>query len=83
MYVFELVFLFPSGKYPEVELLSHMVVLFLIFLHNLYIVFHIQFSRIVQRVVFDSLRPHRLQHARLLCPSPTLGAYSNLCPSSQ
>ena len=24
----------------------------------------------------DSLRPHGLQHARLLCPSPTLGAYS-------
>ena len=30
----------------------------------------------------DSLRPHELQHARLPCPSPTLGACSNLCPSS-
>ena len=29
----------------------------------------------------DSLWPHGLQHARLPCPSPTLGAYSNLCPS--
>ena len=28
----------------------------------------------------DSLRPHGLQHARLPCPSPTLGAYSNSCP---
>ena len=28
------------------------------------------------------LRPHGLQHARLLCPSPTLRAYSNSCPSS-
>ena len=40
MYVFELVCLFPSGEYPEVELLSHMVVLFLIFLYNLCIIFH-------------------------------------------
>ena len=28
----------------------------------------------------DSWWPHGLQHARLPCPSPTLGAYSNLCP---
>ena len=32
--------------------------------------------------VFDSLRLHGLQHARLLCPSPIPGAYSNSCPSS-
>ena len=31
----------------------------------------------------DSLRPHGLQHARPPCPSPTPGAYSNSCPSSQ
>ena len=31
----------------------------------------------------DSLRPHGLQHTRPLCPSPTPGAYSNSCPSSQ
>ena len=30
----------------------------------------------------DSLWPHGLQHTRLPCPSPTLGAYSNSCPSS-
>ena len=29
-----------------------------------------------------TLRLHGLQHARLLCPSPTPGAYSNSCPSS-
>ena len=29
----------------------------------------------------DSLRSHGLQHARLPCPSPTPGAYSNSCPS--
>ena len=39
----------------------------------------VQFSR---SVVSDSLRPHGLQHARLPCPSPTPGAYSNSCPSS-
>ena len=31
----------------------------------------------------DSLRPHGLQYTRLLCPSPTPGAYSNSCPSSR
>ena len=31
----------------------------------------------------DSLQPHRLQLARIPCPSPTPGAYSNSCPSSQ
>ena len=30
----------------------------------------------------DSLWPHRLQHARLLCPSPTPGVYPNSCPLS-
>ena len=33
-------------------------------------------------VTSDSWRPHGLQHARLPCPSPTPGAYSNSCPSS-
>ena len=31
----------------------------------------------------DSLWPHGLQQARLLCPSPTHRAYSNSCPSRQ
>ena len=31
----------------------------------------------------DSLQPHGLQHARLPCPSPTPGAYSNSCPLSR
>ena len=39
-----------------------------------------QFTR---SVVSDSLRPHELQNARLLGPSPTPGAYSNSCPLSQ
>ena len=40
----------------------------------------VQFS---PSVVSDSLRPHGLQHSRLPCPSPTPGACSNSCPSSQ
>ena len=39
----------------------------------------VQFSR---SVVSDSLRPHESQHARLPCPSPTPGDYSNSCPLS-
>ena len=34
-------------------------------------------------VVSDSLWPHGLQHARLPCPSPTPGVYSNSCPLSR
>ena len=39
----------------------------------------IQFSR---SVMSDSLRHHGLLHARLPCPSPTPGVYSNSCPFS-
>ena len=41
------------------------------------------FSQFSCLVVSDSLQPHGLQHVRLPCPSPTPGAYSNSCPSSQ
>ena len=34
-------------------------------------------------VVSDSLQPHGLQHARLLCPSPAPRVYPDSCPSSQ
>ena len=34
-------------------------------------------------VMSDSLEPHRLQHSRPPCPSPTPGVYSNSCPLSQ
>ena len=40
----------------------------------------VQFSR---SVVFDSLRPHGLQHARPPCPSPIPGVYPNSRPSSR
>ena len=34
-------------------------------------------------VVSDSLQPHGVQHARIPCPSPTPGAYSNSFPQSR
>ena len=40
-------------------------------------------SQFTCSVVFNSLRPHGLQHARLSCPSPTPRACSNSCPSSR
>ena len=39
----------------------------------------VQFSR---SIMSDSLRPHGLQHARLLCPSRVPGVYSNSCTLS-
>ena len=33
-------------------------------------------------VVSDSLQPHKPQHARPPCPSPTLRVYTNSCPSN-
>ena len=51
------------------------------FLYKCYLQFSfVQFSC---SVVSNSLRPHGLQYARLPCPSPTPGAYSNSCPLSQ
>ena len=40
----------------------------------------VQFSR---SVVSDSLRPHKSQHPRPPCPSPTPRVHSNSCPSSR
>ena len=51
--------------------------------HSLFFSFSycsVQFSR---SVVSNSLRSHESQHARPPCPSPTLGVYSNSCPSSR
>ena len=42
--------------------------------------YSVQFS---PSVVSKSLWPHGLQHASPLCPSPTLGVYSNSCPLNQ
>ena len=40
----------------------------------------VQFSR---SVVSDFFRSHELKHTRPPCPSPTPGAYPNLCPLSR
>ena len=40
----------------------------------------VHFSR---SALSDSLQSHGLQQTRLLCPSPTPGAYSNSCPLSR
>ena len=40
----------------------------------------VQFSR---SVISGSLRPHKSQHARPPCPSPTPRVYPNSCPSSR
>ena len=45
--------------------------------------FYMSSAEFGHSVLSDSLWPHRLQHARLPCPSPTPGVYSNSCPSSQ
>ena len=41
----------------------------------------VQFSSVTQSCL--TLQPHRLQHTRLPCPSPTPGVYANSCPSSR
>ena len=45
-------------------------------------IYEIQFSSIQfsRSVVSDSLRPHKLHHARPSCPSPTPGVHANPCP---
>ena len=52
-----------------------------LFRHFVFILKIVQFSSIAQ--LFPTLRSHELQHARPLCPSPTLGVHSNSCPSSR
>ena len=48
----------------------------LLFIHAAYVQFNCS-------VLSDSVQPHRLQHSRLPCPSPTPGVCSNSHPSSQ
>ena len=50
-----------------------------VFLHPYLWFSSVQFSH---SVMFDSLRPHGLQHARLLCPLPSPGVCSNSYPLS-
>ena len=53
---------------------------YLMIKQDVYSMTSVQFSC---SVMSDSLWSHGLQHARILCPSPTPGAGSNSCPLSQ
>ena len=47
-----------------------------------YIYIYVMSVQFCHSVMSDSLRPHGLQHARFLCPSPTPRACSNSCALS-
>ena len=49
---------------------------------SLAVAFPISLICVIHSVVSNSLQPHGPQHARLPCPSQTLGACSNSCPLS-
>ena len=64
-----------SARIPEIyKILEYLI--FAILIYIVYGIIHIA-------VQSYSLGPHGLQHARLPCPSPSLGACSNSCPPSQ
>ena len=48
-------------------------------MHSILYLYSVQFSH---SVVSDSLWPHKLQHGRPPCPSPTPRVYPNPCPLS-
>ena len=61
-----------SARIPEIyKILEYLI--FAILIYIVYGIIHIA-------VQSYSLGPHGLQHARLPCPSPSLGACSNSCP---
>ena len=64
---------------PKVEI-NHFMVRKQSTLALLFCLSSVQFSH---SVISNSLHPHESQHARLPCPSPTPGVYSNSCPSSR
>ena len=55
---------------------------FLAFFSSPYQFFYLDLLLFSRSVVFNSLWSHGLQHTRLPCPSPFLGACSNSCPLS-
>ena len=71
-------FLLLIFLYQHIEFINK--VLFKFVLSSFFLFSSVQFSH---SVMFDSLRPRGLQHARLPCPSPTAGVYSNSCPLSR
>ena len=71
----------PSIELFNISTNSHIPsLLFFFFGENTSLQFSsVQFSR---SVVYDSLRPHELQHARPPCPSPSPGVHPDSRPSS-
>ena len=61
---------------------SHDYILYFFFLLSppIYLIISVQFSCLAMS---NSLRPFGRQRSRLSCPSPTLGACPNSCPSSK
>ena len=56
-----------------------------IYIYKFWFVYNVGIEKywiFTRSVMFDSLWPHGLQHARLPCPSPTPIVYSNSCPLS-
>ena len=53
------------------------------FMDHTWSIFTGSVSQLNHSILSDHLWPHGLQHARLPCPSPTPGVYSNSCPLSQ
>ena len=73
-----------GGFYPRkaVKLKKQLFCPFLrrVFCWTIFRYISVQFSRSVES---SSLWLHGLQHARLPCPTPTAGGFSNSCPSGQ
>ena len=80
--VFPFLVLIPVHTKPKLHMLLWNLCLHLVPLNHKFInviipKVSVQFSG---SVVYNSLQPHWLQHARPPCPSPTPGVYSNSCP---
>ena len=79
MQIIELYFIFQYMVYLDTCTICDSIVN-ISYYPNWSVWFSFQFSH---SVVSNSLWSHGLQHTRLPCPSPTLGACSNSCPSSR
>ena len=75
--------IFLTTPIQTVHFFFKMVLLFIFFIYVLALLPSFSPVQFSHSVVSDSLWPHGLHHARPPCSSPTPGAWSNSCPSSQ